>query len=147
MTIDSIERLNLALGAGAVAAGFALVTPGFAVSLGVGAALEAANFRSLRRSAQVSLGLAPASGLRSVGFGARFALLAVALGAALYAGAHPVGLLIGLSLIIPAVIVEAWRTRPAVDPNAPALPPDAEDWDRWNPWLAREGAEDEEGEP
>ena len=44
---------------------------------------------------------------------------------------------------MPAAVVEAWRTRPAVDPNAPALPPDDETWERWNPWLAREREENE----
>ena len=27
---------------------------------------------------------------------------------------------------------------PPIDPSAPALDPDDEGWDVWNPWLARE---------
>jgi hypothetical protein len=68
----------------------------------------------------------------------------IGIGAALYFGAHPVGLLIGLSLIVPAAIIEAWRARPAVNPEAPQLAPDDPDWERWNPWLAREREESEE---
>ena len=52
MTIDPIERWNLTLCAGAIAAGLALVSPLFAWSLAFGAALEAVNFRGLRGSAQ-----------------------------------------------------------------------------------------------
>ena len=52
MTIQPIERLNLALCAGATAATWWLVSPVFALSLGFGALLEAVNFRGLRRSAQ-----------------------------------------------------------------------------------------------
>jgi len=140
VNIDPTERLNLTLTAGAVAASFVLLTPGFALSLGLGGLLETVNFRGLRRSAQAMF--FPTGGgiasIGSTGFGLRFALLAFALGVALYAGAHPVGLLLGLSLIMPASIVEAWRNRPAIDPNAPALSSDHEDWERWNPWLARE---------
>ena len=62
---------------------------------------------------------------------------------------HPVAVVIGLSLIIPAAIIEAWRTRPPVDPNAAALSPDDPDWERWNAWLARERlpGEDEDEDP
>jgi hypothetical protein len=48
MRLDRVERLNLTLSAGAVAASLALTTPHFTASLAVGAALEAANFRALR---------------------------------------------------------------------------------------------------
>ena len=74
----------------------------------------------------------------------RMTTLAVGIVAALYFGAHPVGLLIGLSLIMPACLIEAWRTRPPVDPTAPALPEDDPAWERWSPWLAREVEEREE---
>lgn len=137
--MDPIERINLAFSAGAVALSLALATPVFAASLAAGAAIEAANFRGLRRSAELVFSgprAAPRSG--AIGFGARFILLAVAIGTAIFAGAHPVGLVIGLSLILPAAVIEAWRNRPPVDEQAPALPPDDEEWERWNPWLARE---------
>ena len=53
-------------------------------------------------------------------------------------------LVVGLSLVIPAAVIEAWRTRPPVDPRAPALAHDDESWERWNPWLAREVEPDED---
>ena len=56
------------------------------------------------------------------------------------------GLLIGLSIIMPAVVIEAWRTRPAVDPQAQALDPEDPAWESWNPWLAREREENEEAD-
>jgi len=147
VSIDPIERKNLLFSAGAVAASYALFSPGFAWSLGLGALLEAANFRALRRSGEMLFaGQVPARRFGSAGFASRFLLLGLAIGVAIYAGAHPVGLVIGLSLIIPAAILEAWRLRPAVDPNAPALEPDDEGWDLWNPWLALERDEPDEEE-
>ncbi len=139
VTIHAIERLNITLSAGAVAASWLLATPAFAVSLAVGAALGAVNFRGLYRSSQrVFDGHLTDRRGRSAGWGLRMALLAVGIAVAIQVDAHPVGLVIGLSLIIPAAIIEAWRSRPAVDPDAPSLPPDDEAWERWNPWLARE---------
>ena len=76
----------------------------------------------------------------------RFSLVVIGVGAALHFGADALGLLIGLSMIVPAVLIEAWRTRPAVDPQAPALDPEDPAWERWNPWLARESEEDEEAD-
>jgi hypothetical protein len=145
LSIDPIERTNLALSAGAVAASWWLATPAFALSLGFGALLEAVNFRGLRRSAQFLFwgqiqGGRGWSGL----FALRFGLLVIGIGAALAFGADPVGLLVGLSLIMPAAVFEAWRARPAVDPSAPALAPDDPSWDRWNAWLARESEPVEE---
>ena len=77
----------------------------------------------------------------------RFLLLAVGIGAAIVVGAHPVGLLIGLSLIVPATLLEAWRTRPPVVEGLPALAPDDPSWDRWDPWLARERGDDDVESP
>lgn len=135
-----IERLNLALAAAAVAASLLWVSPLFAVSLAVGALLEAFNFRGLLRSSQFLFwGEIRGSGPWLGVYGLRFGLLVIGIGSALWFGAHPVGLLIGLSLIMPAAVIEAWRTRPAVDPAAPALDPEDPEWDRWNAWLAREG--------
>jgi len=148
MSIDPIERWNLAISASAVATSLALATPAFATSLAIGAALEAANFRALRRSAQMLFGGAiPGQRAWSAAFGLRFLLLATGICAALYFGADAAGLLIGLSLIMPATVIEAWRSRPPVDPNAPCLDEDDPSWERWNPWLARESElrdEDEE---
>ncbi len=147
--IQRVQGLNLGFSAGAVAASWALVSPRFAASLALGAALEAVNFRSLRHSSQAIFqsGVTGVSGSRlAVGtFGLRFALLAAAIGIALYVGAHPVGLVIGLSMIVPAVVIGAWMTRSEPAPAAAVPPPDDPSWDDWNPWLARErDREDEE---
>jgi hypothetical protein len=145
--LDPMERLNFGISAGAVAAGFALATPAFATSLAIGAAIEAMNFRALRAgAAQLFSGNLIAGKAWAMGFGVRFAFLAVAISLALGAGAHPVALVIGLSTTIPAVVIGAWLQRPAVDPSAPALDADDPSWDAWNPWLARErdAADDEE---
>lgn len=139
MKVDPIERTNFALSAGAVAASLVFATPAFALSLGFGALLEAVNFRGLRRAAQFLFWgeIQGSRGWQGV-FALRFGLLVIGIGSALAFGAHPVGLLVGLSLIIPAAVIETWRARPAVDPNAPALAADDPSWDRWNAWLARE---------
>lgn len=139
MNLDSIERTNLTLSAGAVALSLALATPAFAASLVAGAALESVNFRGLRRSARAFFGgeIPGGGGYRAVA-GLRFLLLAVGIASALGLGAHPVGLVIGLSLIMPAAVIGAWRHRPPVDPDAPVLAPDDPDWERWDAWRARE---------
>ncbi len=145
MAFDPIERMNLTLSVGAVAASFALAPPVFAGSVAVGAVLEAINFRGLYRASQLLFqGAVPEGARWSSGFGLRFALLAGGVAVALQVGADAIGLLIGLSLIIPASIIEAWRNRPPIDPDAPALDPDDEEWSRWNPWLAREREADPE---
>jgi hypothetical protein len=143
MGMERVERLNLAVSAGAAAAGYALVSPAFAAGVAAGAAIEAVSFRHLLRSGrQLFEGRSLGWG---AGFGLRFALLGTGIAGALWAGAHPIGLVLGLSLILPLVVVEAWRNRPPIDPGAPALPQDDPSWDRWNPWLARE-REDDEGD-
>ncbi len=145
MTVDPVQRINLTLTAGGVAASLFLVSPGFALSLGIGGVVAAINFRSLHRTARaIFTGQVTAGRFGSPGFLGRFALLSAVIFVALYVGAHPVGLLIGLSLIMPAVIVDAWRNRPLIDPDAPALESDHEDWDLWNPWVASERNPEEE---
>lgn len=147
MSIDPIERWNIAISASAVATSLAVATPAFATSLAVGAALEAANFRALRRSAQFLFwGVMPGQRAWAAVFGLRFVLLATGICAALYFGADAAGLLIGLSLIMPATVIEAWRSRPPVDPGAPRLDDDDPSWDRWNPWLARESRVSDEAD-
>lgn len=145
--IDPIERLNLTLSAGAVAASLMLASPAFATSLAVGAGIEAINFRGLRRSAQFLFwgeiqGGGPWLGV----YGLRFGWVVIGVAAALYFGANPVALLIGLSLIMPATVIEAWRNRPPIDPDAPVLDADDPVWDRWNPWLAREESPEDSDE-
>lgn len=145
MDLDPIQRMNLKISAGAVAVGLVLVSPLFAVSLAVGSLLEAVNFHGLRRSAQFLFWGEIAGGRGWSGvFALRFSLLALGIVSAIHFGADPVGLTIGLSLVMPAAIVEAWRARPPVDESAPALAEDDPSWDRWNPWLARERTADEE---
>src|SRR4029453_9540077 len=105
--------LNLGVGAGASALSFALVSPRFAAGLALGAILEAANFRSFWRSwERIFFAGAPGPGLWVAGFGLRFALLAAVIFLALRAGVHPIGLVVGLSLIVPATLLAAWRARP-----------------------------------
>jgi hypothetical protein len=145
MKIDPIERLNFTLSASAVVASFVLASPVFALSLAAGAALEAFNFRGLRNQAQLLFwGQIRTGGGWTGLYALRFLVLVTGIGAALWFGADPIGLLIGLSLIMPAAVIEAWRSRPAIDPDAPALAEDDPAWDRWNPWLASERDETEE---
>jgi len=139
---------NLAFSAGACAASWVVLSPRFATSLALGSLLESVNFRSLWHSSERILLAGAGRGAALGGFGLRFVLLAIVLGVALHAGAHPVGLLIGVSLIVPAIVLAAWRSRPLPGVPGPAPPPDDPSWDRWNPWLARErqaaGEEEEE---
>jgi hypothetical protein len=147
MSLDPIERTNLALSAGAAAVSLAFAPPAFAASLLAGAALESVNFRGLRRSAVLFFGggLPGSGGFRALS-GLRFLLLAVGIALGLGVGAHPVGFVIGLSLIIPAALIEAWRHRPPVVPDAPRLAEDDPGWERWDAWLAREREPDEDEE-
>lgn len=153
MKLERVERVNLTLSAGAVAATWAFASPHVAFSLAVGAALEAMNFGALHRSARIYLG----GGVRGAGpwlavFSTRFVLLAAGILLAVQAGAHPVALLCGLSLAIPAVLIDAWLHRPHYDPASQGAwqvpPPDDESWDRfsiWRPWELGE-AEEEGGD-
>lgn len=143
----SVLGWNLAFSAGATAAGYAMVSPRFAMGLALGAVLEVLNFRSLFSSCErIFLSGMPGAGPAVAAFGARFGLLALVIMAALWAGTDPAGLLVGLSLIMPAAVLAAWRARPPIDPDARALPEDDPAWDLWNPWLAREQDPDQEEE-
>ncbi len=144
---DPIERLNLMISAGAIATSALLATPLFTASLALGAALEVANYRALRRSTDLMFdGMISGGRTWSAGFGLRFLLLAVAMGVAIWAGAHPVALVVGLSTIVPAAIVGAWRMKPIDAPLADRPAPDDSSWDEWNPWLAQEREPVEEDE-
>ena len=130
---------SLAFSAGAAVATWTLVSPRFAGSLALGAALEAVNFHALFGHWRSALLGSRRAGLAAFGsFGLRFVLLGGAVWAALALGAHPVGLLIGLSLVVPGVLLAAWRVRPMPSPDAPALDTDDPSWEAWDPWLARE---------
>jgi hypothetical protein len=137
--------LGLAAAAGALA--LALTSPRFAASVGIGALLQLTNFRALWSSCEkILLVGGPGAGLAIAMFTVRFALVGAAVGVALWAGIDAAGLLVGLSLIIPAAVVAAWRARPPILADAPALSEDDPSWDLWNPWLARETDETEEEE-
>ncbi len=141
MKFEATERLNFTLSAGAVAASFALATPHFAISLALGAALEAVNFRALHSGARALFAGTFAGGGPWVALlGTRFVLLAAGIWFALRVGVDPVGLVLGLSLMLPATLIAAIRQRPPVIPQdpAPPLPPDDPSWDRWSVWRAGE---------
>lgn len=149
--LANVERWNLGLSAGAVAASFALVTPHFAGSLAAGAFLEALNLGAIHRGAQKLFGgeLAGARGWVGV-FSMRFLTLAAAIFVTMNAGADPAGLLIGLSIAMPATLIDAWLNRPeVVDPEtlptfieredgvrqyAGESDEDAEYWDQYSVW-------------
>ncbi len=150
---NAVLGWNLAFSASACAASYSLVSPRFALALGVGALLEVVSFRSLWRSCEKIL-LAGAGGAQAAAsagiFGLRFLLLVLTLFVAIRLGVHPLGLVIGVMLIVPAVVIAAWRARPPIDPNAPVLAADDPAWDAWNPWLAREDeppSDDDDDEP
>ena len=140
--LAKVERLNLGLSAGAVAASFALATPHFATSLALGAFVEAINFGAIHRGARALFEGEPAGARGWVGvFSMRFVLLALAIFMTLQAGADPVAFLIGLSLVMPATLIDAWIHRPPViDPaELPVLfeeesEDDREYWESYSIW-------------
>jgi hypothetical protein len=147
MKIDPFERMNLVISAGAVATCYAVATPSFTAGLALGAAMEAMNFHALRRSAQFLFwGVVPNQRAWSAVFAMRFGMLAIGIGAALYFDMNAAGLLVGLSLVMPAAIIEAWRTRPMIVEDAEVLDPDDPAWNDWNPWLARESERPEDSD-
>ena len=165
----SIERWNAGLGAGAVAASLAFGAPHFALSLAVGALLEAFNFRGLATHALATFAGAQAQSLEAIErdaeatdfadqttgriervpqpsgrligiFSFRFLLTIGGMFYALWLGAHPIGLVLGISLIVPAAVIGAWMHRPQVQPvdAQMVLAPDDPSWDRWSVWRAGE---------
>ncbi|MBY0399022.1 hypothetical protein K2X89_01920 [Myxococcota bacterium] len=108
-----VEQWNLGLSASAVAASLALETPHFATSLAAGAFLEAVNLGALRRSA-LRFFAGELGGTWTGAFTLRFLFLAGGIFLTLQAGAHPVALLIGLSIAMPAVLIDAWLNRPPI---------------------------------
>ena len=141
MTLASVERLNIGISAGAVAASMALGSPLFTTSLAAGAILEGVNLGAIHRGAQELFKGEIQTGSAWVGlFAFRFVLLGAAIFVVMQAGAHPVALLIGLSLAMPAVVIDAWRNRPPVldASELPTVSPEDPSWDRWSVWRARE---------
>jgi hypothetical protein len=142
-----MERLNFGLSAGALAVSLAVASPAFSSSLALGVALEAVNFRALRVSASRLLsGELQGSRVWTVLLALRLTLLLGSMGLALAAGAHPIGLLIGVSMVVPAALIGAWILRPPIDPSAPALPPDDPSWDLYSVWRAGERPPTEEND-
>ena len=108
-----VEQWNLGLSASAVAASLAFDTPEFATSLAAGALLEALNLGALRRSA-MSFFTGQMTRSWTGAFALRFLFLAAGIFITLQAGANPVALLIGLSIAMPAVLIDAWLNRPPI---------------------------------
>ncbi len=115
--LAKVEQWNLGLSAGAVAASYALVTPHFATSLAAGAFLEAINLGAIHRMAQRLFAGEILSGGWIAGLTLRFLILGSAIYLTLTAGASPIGFVIGLSIAMPATVIDAWLNRPPiVDP-------------------------------
>ncbi len=134
MALARVERLNLGLSAGAVAASFAFATPHFAASLAAGAFLEAVNLGAIHRAARrLFAGQMLSNGWVGV-LSLRFMLLALAIYVTMWAGAHPVALLVGLSITMPAVLIDAWMNRPPIiDPTV--LPTFLDEFDSFDDEL------------
>jgi hypothetical protein len=141
-----MEKLNLTLSAGTMAASLLFGSVVFTLSVAVGTAIESLNYRVLRRATdRLFAGELQGSGAWSAVFALRFFFLGAAMYVAISAGAHPVGLVIGLSMMVPASVIVAWYQRPATLPET-ATCLEAEDpaWESWNPWLAQEQDADED---
>jgi hypothetical protein len=137
MKLYPAERLNMGIGAGAIAASFALATPHFAGSLAIGAALEAVNFRFLHRTAEALFsGVVNGGGPWVVVLVLRLGIVFGGIIAAMMTGADPVGLVIGLSIAMPASVAAAVLHRPAIEAQspAPALDPEDPSWDNFSVW-------------
>ncbi len=78
--------------------------------------------------------------------GLRIAMVCGGIAVAMTAGADPLGLALGLSLVMPATLIAALWNRPQVVEQAadPGLDPDDPSWDRYSIWRAAEREEDEE---
>lgn len=147
LALHPMERLNLGISAGALAVSLAVASPAFSGSLALGVALEAVNFRALRvATGRLFAGELQGASAWALLFAIRLVMLLAAMGVALAAGAHPIGLLAGVSTIVPAALIGAWVMRPPVDPAAPSLAPDDPSWDLYSVWHAgdREPAEEDE---
>jgi hypothetical protein len=115
--LAKVEQWNIGLSASAVAASLALATPHFATSLAAGAFLEAINLGAIHRAARRLFAGELLSRGWVGGLSMRFVILGVAIYLTMDAGANPIALLIGLSIAMPATIIDAWLNRPpVVDP-------------------------------
>ena len=95
------------------------------------------NFRTLHGAARrFFAGELGGPGLWLGVFAFRLAILGVAMGFAITSGLEPIPLVLGLSLVMPAVVIDTWRNRPAVvdQSDFPVPPPDDPAWDRFSVW-------------
>jgi hypothetical protein len=141
-----VERLNFTLSAGAVAASFALFTPQIAGSLAAGAALEVVNFRAMHASARSFFdGELGGSGVWMGAAGLRLGMLAGAILLVMMMGGHPIAFVVGLSVVLPAVLIDSWRNRPPVidQSDYPVMAADDPEWDRFSVWRASSDPVDE----
>ncbi len=114
LELAKVEQWNLGLSASAVAASFALATPHFATSLAAGAFLEAINLGAIyRASKRLFAGEMMSRGWIG-GLSLRFLILGTAIFLTMRAGANPIALLIGLSIAMPATVIDAWLNRPPI---------------------------------
>ncbi len=143
-----VERLNFTLSAGAVAASFALFTPQIATSVAAGALLEVINFRAMHASARRFFGgELGGAGLWVGVVGLRLAVLGGVIVLAVILGAHPIAFVAGLSIVLPAVLLDSWRHRPEVvdQSDYPVPDPDDPEWDRRSVWgFATEASDEDE---
>ena len=129
---------HAAITASAAAVGFVAASPRFALSLLLGAALQTLNFRGLFSLAHRAFVLESRA---ASGLALRLPLFGALLFLAIRVGVDAAGLLVGITTLVPAVVIAAWQARPrdAADVSAlPAPAPDDPSWDQYSPWLARE---------
>ncbi len=103
----------------------------------LGTALQTLNFRGLYALAQRAFSNEARA---ASGFALRIPLFGLLVFVAIAVGVDAAGLLSGITLLVPAVVIAAWQARPRVLPASelPALAPEDPSWDDWSPWLARE---------
>ncbi len=144
-----VERLNVTLSAGAVAASFAFFTPLIATSIAAGALLEVVNFRALHASARSFFAGQLGGANLWVGFVAlRLAVFGAAMALAVALGAHAIAFIVGLSIVLPAVVIDSWRNRPPVLDQSDYPVPDADDpsWDEFSLWRIEKAPEPSQNE-
>jgi hypothetical protein len=137
MKLYPAEKLNITISTGAVAASLAIASPHFAGSLAIGAVLESLNFRFLHRTGEALFsGVVHGGGSWVAVLALRLMLVFVGIVVALLGGADPIGLVIGLSLAMPATVAAAVWHRPAVVPQdpQPAIDPEDPIWDDYSVW-------------
>lgn len=149
-SFDSFEKTNLTLSAGVIGASLFFAPP-MTLGVVVGVLIEAINFRGLRTAANTLFSGALPSGAMLGLFALRFLFLGGATAVAIWSGVHPLGLVLGLSTVVPAVLIAAWQNRSVMQELAAAtvseefaiVPSDDPSWDRWNVWRACENPEPE----